>query len=54
MSLVPYSITCSTKIFTLAIAPFVFSFSCVLCDFAKVPGVHTFFFPQEEEAQHSS
>ena len=36
----PYSITCSTKILTLAIAPFLFILFGVLCEFAMVPGVY--------------
>ena len=36
----PYNITCSTKILTLAIAPFLFILVDVLCEFAMVPGVY--------------
>ena len=35
----PYSITCSTKILTLAIAQF-FLLVGILCEFAMVPGVY--------------
>ena len=33
----PYCITCSTKILTLATAPFLFILVGVLCEFAMVP-----------------
>ena len=32
----PYSITCSTKILTLAIVPLLFNLVGILCEFAKV------------------
>ena len=44
-----YSITCSTKILTLAIAPFLFVFVGVNCEFAILPGVYILLSPQEEE-----
>ena len=46
----PYSITCSTKILTLAMAPFLFILVCILYEFAMVPGVYILVSPQEEEA----
>ena len=49
-----YSITCSTKILTLAIAPFLFISIGVLCEFAMVPGVYVLLFPHEEEVHSSS
>ena len=56
-----YSITFSTKILTLAIAPFLFISVDVLCKFAMVPGEYILLFPQEEavhrfthSAAHSS
>ena len=36
----PYSITCSTKILTLAIAPFLFILVDVLGELAMLPGVY--------------
>ena len=38
----PYSITCSNKIFTLVIAPFsfIFEFLFIICESVKVPGVY--------------
>ena len=50
----PYSITCSTEIFTLATAPFLFIFVGVICEFAMVPGVYILLSPQEEEIHYSS
>ena len=50
----PYSITCSNKILTLAIAPFLFIFVGVICEFAMVPGVYILLSPQEEEVHYSS
>ena len=44
----PLSITYSTKIFTLAIAPFLFILVDVLCEFAMVSGVYILLSPQEE------
>ena len=50
----PYSIiTCSTKILTLAIAPFLFIFVGVIFEFAMVPGVYILLFPHEEEIHYS-
>ena len=49
----PYSITYSTKILTLAIAPFLFILIGILCEFAIVSGVYTLLSSQEEE-MHSS
>ena len=49
--------TCSTKIFTLAIAPFLFYFLFipgVLCEFAMVPGVYIVHLSPKEEVMHSS
>ena len=52
----PYSIPSSTKILTLAVAPFL----CILlgllsvCEFAIVPGVYILLCPQEEEVHFSS
>ena len=45
----PYCITCSTKILTLAIAPFLFISVGVICEFAMVPHVYILLSPQEEE-----
>ena len=50
----PYSITCSTKILTLATAPLLFILVGVHCEFAMVPGVYILLFPQEEEVQFFS
>ena len=44
----PYSITCSTKILTLAIAPFLFVLLRVLCRFAIVSSVFILLSPREE------
>ena len=49
-----YSITCSTKILTLAIAPLLFILVDVLREFAMVPGVYILLSPQEEEVHYSS
>ena len=49
-----YSIICSTKILTLAIAPFLFVLVGVLSEFAVVSGVWILLFPQEEEVRYSS
>ena len=49
----PSSITCSTKILTLAIAPFLFILVGVLCEFAMMSGVYILLFPQEEEVHYS-
>ena len=46
-----YSITCSTKILTLIIAPFLFISVDVLCKFDTVPGVYCLLFPQEEDVR---
>ena len=45
----PYSITYSNKILTLAIAPFLFILAGVLCEFAMVPVVYILLSHQEEE-----
>ena len=47
----PYSIPSSTKILTLATAPFLVILVGILsvCEFAMVPGVYILLFPQEEE-----
>ena len=50
----PYSITCSTKIFTFAIEPLLVILVGALCEFAMVPGVYILLFPQEEEVHSSS
>ena len=50
----PDSITCSTKILTLAIAPFLFIFVGIICEFAMVPGVYILLSPAEEEVHYSS
>ena len=50
----PYSITCSTKVLTLARASFLFIFVGVIFQFAMVPGVYILLFPQEEEVHYSS
>ena len=44
-----YSVTCSTKILTFAIAPFLFIFVGMICEFAMVPEVYILLSPQEEE-----
>ena len=44
-------ITCSTKILTLAIAPFICD---VLCEFAKATGVDVVPVSPQEEVMHSS
>ena len=44
----PLSITYSTKIFTLAIGPFLFILVGFLCEFAMVLGVYILLSPQEE------
>ena len=49
----PFSITCSNKILTLAIAPFLFILVDVLCEMAMVPGVYILLFPQEKEVPYS-
>ena len=41
-----YSITFSTKIIALAIAPFLFILVGILCEFAMVPGVYISLSPQ--------
>ena len=51
------SITCSNKILSLAIAPFLFILLGTLCEIALVPGVYILLPPQEEgeeEVQCSS
>ena len=42
------SITCSTKILTLVIAPFLLLSVETLCKFTMVPSVNILLFPQEE------
>ena len=51
-----YNIPSSTKILTLATAPFLFILVGVLCvcEFAIVPGVYILLCPQEEEVHSSS
>ena len=39
----PYSISCSTKILTLVIPPFLFILVGVLCEFAILPGMYILF-----------
>ena len=48
------SVTCSTKILILAIAPFLFILVGVFCEVARVPGVYILLSPQEEEVHYSS
>ena len=43
-----YSITCSTKILSLAIASFLFIFVSVLCEFAMVPGGYILLSPKKK------
>ena len=50
----PYSITFSTKILALAIAPFLFILAGVLREFDMVPGVYILLSPQEEEVHSFS
>ena len=50
----PYSITCSTKILTLATAPILFISAGILCEFDMVPGVYMVLSPHEEEVHSSS
>ena len=49
----PYSITCSTKILTLAIAQFLFILVGVLCVFSVVPGVYILLSHLEEKIHYS-
>ena len=49
----PYSITCSTKILTLAIAQFLFILVGVLCVFSVVPGVYILLSHQEEKIHYA-
>ena len=49
-----YLITCSSKLLTLVIAPFLFILVSVLCEFAMVPGGYILLFPQAEELHSSS
>ena len=49
----PSNITCSAKILTCAIAPFLFILVDALCEFAMVPGVYILLYPQEEELHYS-
>ena len=49
-----YIITCSTKLLTLVIAPFLFILVSVLCEFAMVPGGYILLSPQAEELHSSS
>ena len=49
----PYCIIkCFTKILTLAIAPFLFILTGVICEFAIVAGVYILLSPQEEELHY--
>ena len=50
----PYIMTCSSKILTLAIAPFLFILAGVLCEFDMVPGEYILLSPQEKEVHSSS
>ena len=50
----PDSITCFTKILTLAMSPFLFALVGVLSEFAMVAGVCLLLSPQEEEVHSSS
>ena len=50
----PYSNTCSNKILTLAIAPFLFIFVGVICEFTTVLCVYILLFPQEEDVNYYS
>ena len=45
----PHGITCSTKVLTLTVAPFLLILVGVLCEFSMVLGVYILLFPQEEE-----
>ena len=49
-----YSITCSTKILFLAIAPILFILVCVLCEFMMVLDVYILLSPKEDEVLLSS
>ena len=49
----PCSITCSTKILTLAVAPFLFILVGVIFEFAMMPDVYILWSPQEEEVHYS-
>ena len=51
MSLIVYSVTCSTKSFTLTIALFLFIFVGIICELAMVPDVYILLSPQEEDVQ---
>ena len=50
----PYIMTCSSKILTLAIAPFLFILAGVLCEFDMVPGEYILLSPQEKEVHSCS
>ena len=54
MSLNALIITCSTKILTLAIIPFLLILVGLLCEFDMVPGAYILLSPQEEEVRYSS
>ena len=54
MSLNALIITCSTKILTLAIIPFLLILVGLLCEFDMVPGAYILLSPQEEEVRCSS
>ena len=45
----PHGITCSPKVLTLTVAPFLFILVGVLCEFSMAPGVYILLFPREEE-----
>ena len=45
----PYSITCSTKILTLTMVPFLLILVHILYEFAMMSRVYILLFPQEEE-----
>ena len=49
-----FSITCSTKVLTLAIALFMFILVGILYEFAVVPGVYILLSPQEEKVYSST
>ena len=50
----PYSISCSAKIVTLVIAPFLFLLVGTLYEFVMVPVAYILLFLQEEELHYSS
>ena len=50
----PYSITCSAKILTLAIVPLLFILVGILCEFAMVQRVYILPMSLQEEVMWSS